>query len=73
MYYAIVQSYFQLYPELRNSKLMRRIHKGWKIFAKSLREELEQSEPQKIASQSVCSAFGSKISSLVEQAINIKT
>ena len=73
MYYAIVQSYFKLHPELRDARLMRRIHKGWQIFAKSLREELEQSGPQKIASQSVYSNFGSKISSLVEQAINIKT
>ena len=73
MYYAIVQSYFKLHPELRDARLTRRIHKGWQIFAKSLREELEQSGPQKIASQSVYSNFGSKISSLVEQAINIKT
>lgn len=72
-YYAIVQSYFKLHPELRDARLMRRIHRGWQIFSKALSAELECATPQKVASQSVYSAFGSKISSLVEQAINIKT
>ena len=71
-YYEIAREYFNLHPELRNAKIIHRIHEGWKIFAMDLKEELEKSSPQKISSQSIFVSFENKIPQLVDRAINIK-
>ena len=49
-YYKIIQSYFKLHPELRDARLVKRIHRGWNIFATALKNELEKCGPQKISS-----------------------
>lgn len=71
-YYEIVREYFKLHPELRQPRTMRRIHKGWKIFAQSLSDDLEKSRCQKISSHSIFASFETKIPQLVDRAINIK-
>lgn len=71
-YYEIAREYYNLYPELRNARTVRRIHEGWKIFATALSAELEKSGPQKISSQSVFDGFERQIPHLVDRAVNIK-
>lgn len=47
VYYEIAREYYNLYPELRHARTVRRIYEGWKIFATSLKNELEKKRSAK--------------------------
>lgn len=72
-YYTLQIAYFSLHPELKDAHIMRHIHKGWKLFADTLKNEWHQFNSVKTVSQSIYDSFSDKIPHLIKQAVNIRS